>query len=223
MTNETDGEIGKLIKGLVQGQQVEAAFVAPDGTITIPHGEATLTSVDVADVDLLLSFPNETFVIIPNGALDAITDPSHLVVFTDNGDSSFDPSQPGSDNKSTLGDLFKMVGISNHAKAGSLRVVSENVDAAKTPDDVDAAKTDEDQIVTSSYVPPPPAPLVKVGSGIALAGKGPGLGAGGYSEEVVDTADPVVALVTERPSVYKAGHKIDTITLDTTVATPTVA
>src|SRR6266567_7691313 len=205
MTNETDGEIGKLIKGLVQGQQVEPAFVVPDGTITIPHGEATLTSVDVADVDLLLSFSDGKFVVIPNGALDAITDPSRPVVFTDASDSVFHSHQSGSDHKSTLGDLFKMVGISSHANAGSLRVVSDNVDAAKTPDDADAAKTDEDQIVASNYVPSPPAPLVKVGSGIVLSGQGPGLGSGGYGEEVVNTADPAVASVTDRPSVYKAG------------------
>ncbi|HEY6874649.1 MAG TPA: Ig-like domain-containing protein, partial [Geobacteraceae bacterium] len=219
MASETDGEIGKLIKGLVQGEQVDPASVAPDGTITIPHGEATLAAVDVADVDLLLSFSDGKFVIIPNGALEAISDPSHQVAFTDPPDSVFNSHQPDSHHISTLGDLFKMVGISNHADAGSLRVVSENVDA-NTDDDADSDNTDEDHGIFANYIPPPPAPPVKVGSSIGFSGKG--LGATGYGEELVDTADRVVPSVTDRPSVYKAGHATDTvsqpyITLDANV------
>ena len=55
MTNETDGENGKAVvtKEPDQGQQIERAFVAPDGTITVPQSEAKLKSVDLADVDLL--------------------------------------------------------------------------------------------------------------------------------------------------------------------------
>ena len=91
MANETDGEKGNaVIEGLDQGQQVERASVAADGTITIPQSEANLESVDVADVDLLLSFSDGTFVIIPNGALDAISDSSPPVVFIDSSDSALD-------------------------------------------------------------------------------------------------------------------------------------
>src|SRR6185369_12246023 len=76
MANETDGEKGKTdVKGLDQGQRIERVIVAPDGTITIPQNEANLKSVDVADVDLLLSFSDDTFLIIPNGALDAMSAP----------------------------------------------------------------------------------------------------------------------------------------------------
>ena len=171
MANETDSEKGKAApKVLDQGQPVERASVAPDGTISIPHGESKLTTVDVADVDLLLSFSDGTFVIIPNGALDAISEAPPNVLFNDK--------------KATLGDLFKMVGISDHAKAGSLRVVSGNVDAPKTLEDLAEPKPPEKELVASSDVPisdtiAAPAPLVKVGKG-----------AGRVNEPHVDT--PVI-------------------------------
>ena len=168
MANETDGGKGNaVIEGpdqgqqLDQGQQIERAFVAPDGTITIPQCEAKLESVDVADVDLLLSFSDGTFVIIPNGALDAISDSFHQVVFTDNNDSAFDSAHFSSDHQSTLGDLFKMVGITSPAQSGSLRVVSEHVDAAEEQ---------EDALDTLNDIPPTdtltsPEPIVKISSG----------------------------------------------------------
>ncbi|MFZ2950031.1 MAG: Ig-like domain-containing protein, partial [Desulfuromonadaceae bacterium] len=225
MANTTDVESENAVnKGLDQGQQVVRAFVAPDGTITIPQSEANLKSIDVADVDLLLSFPDGTFVIIPNGALDAISDPSHPVVFIDNsGNGVFDPSRPDSDNKSTLGDLFKMVGISNHAKAGSLRVVSDNIEATKALGEVDAQKALDDEHVTSTSndvrLPDTitaPAPMVK-------AGKGPGFLPAPSNQ--LDDQDPVVPLVTPRPPVYRAGTKspaepaqlVPTITLDANI------
>jgi hypothetical protein len=121
MANKTDGENGEAaVVELDQGQQIERAVVASDGTITIPQCEAKLASVDIADVDLLLGFSDGTFVIIPNGALDAISDSPHPVVFIDNEDSAFDSAHFSSDHTSTLGDLFKMVGATSQAKAGSL-------------------------------------------------------------------------------------------------------
>ena len=130
LTSETGKAPHKVLD---QGQHIERAFVAPDGTITIPHSEAKLTSVDVADVDLLLSFSDGTFVIVPNGALDAISETPTTVFFNDN--------------KENLGSLFKMVGISNLAKAGSLRVVSGNVDVPKTPEAADEPKPPEKNLL----------------------------------------------------------------------------
>src|SRR6185369_1913806 len=207
MANETDGEKGKTdVKGLDQGQRIERVIVAPDGTITIPQNEANLKSVDVADVDLLLSFSDDTFLIIPNGALDAMSAPPQPVVFNDH--------------QSTLGDLFKMVGISNHAKAGSLRVVSGNVDAQKPPEEINEPKNQENEQRTSNDVwlsdtITAPAPMVKIG-------KGPGLGTSGASDQLVDSPDPVAPVVTPRPSVYRPGHKTEspsdpTITLDANI------
>ena len=61
MANETGARDDKAggkaaLKVLAPGQEVERAAVAPDGTVTIAHGKAKLESVDIADVDLLLSF-----------------------------------------------------------------------------------------------------------------------------------------------------------------------
>ncbi|MGB9081168.1 MAG: Ig-like domain-containing protein, partial [Desulfuromonadaceae bacterium] len=222
MANKTDGESeNAVIKGGDQAQHIERALVAPDGTITIPLSEAKLKSVDVADIDLLLSFADGTFVIIPNGALDAIGDSLHPVVFSDNSDSDFDPTDPSRDNKSTLGDLFKMVGISNHAKAGSLRVVSNNVEATKALGEVDAQKEPDNEHVTSSDLRLPdtiiaPAPMVKTGMGPGFLP---------VPSNQLDYQDPVVPLITPRPPVYRAGPKptvepeklAPTITLDANI------
>ena len=90
MADRTYDEKDKAVdEGQGQGPQVERALAAPDGTITIPRSEAKLESVDVADVDLLLSFSDGTFVIIPNGALDAISDSLHPVVFEDDDKGTF--------------------------------------------------------------------------------------------------------------------------------------
>ncbi|MBI1920478.1 MAG: Ig-like domain-containing protein, partial [Geobacter sp.] len=223
MAIETEGEKGKsVIKGLDQGQHIERALVAPDGTITIPHGEPKLKAVDIADVDLLLSFSDESYVIIPNGALDAISEAPPQVFFTDNSDSLLPPPKSSNDSKITLADLFKLVGISNHAKAGSLRVVSGNVDASKTQEEVEAPKSHDNEQVTSKNVvlidkAASPAPMVKVSSVIASTGKGPGLGAIVSTDEPVVADDPVVPLVTPRPSVYRPGQKVAPTT-DPTIA-----
>ena len=90
MANHTDDKMGNSgIEGSDQGLQVVRAFVSSDGTINIPGCDAKLESVDVADVDLLLNFSDGTFVIIPNGALDAISDSSYPVVFLDQNDDPY--------------------------------------------------------------------------------------------------------------------------------------
>jgi Ca2+-binding RTX toxin-like protein len=238
MANNTDAEKeNAVIKGIEQGQQIERAVVAPDGTISIPNGEAQLKAVDVADVDLLLSFSDGTFVIIPNGALDAISPLPTPVVFTDKSDSVCEPSQANCDNKNTLGDLFKMVGLSNHAHAGSLRVVSGNVDAPKGQGDEDVLKALGVKDVPKAEGKEPdnsndlsltaeialPAPLVRVGKGTSLTGKGPGLGGSIVSEQLVENEDPVVAMVTPRPAVYRAGLKIKSISDPSLPSEPTIA
>jgi large repetitive protein len=187
MAQDTDSEKGKApLKVLEQEQPVERAFVAPDGTITIPHGEADIISVDVADVDLLLSFSNGTFVVIPNGALDAISETPTAVIFNDNNEN--------------LGSLFKMVGISNVAKAGSLRVVSGNVDASKILEDQDVPKPPEKNYVTSDDVRlsdtvAAPSPMVKVGKGSELVTHRD-IG------QLADTSDPVRQPAIQRSTWY---------------------
>ena len=209
MANETNVERGKaLLKTLAQGQDVERAVVASDGTVTISHSEATLQAVDVADVDLLLTFSDGTFVIIPNGALDAISDTPHAVIFNDHSDN--------------LSSLFKMVGISNPAKAGSLRLVSENVDAARPPVEESAIPSDEAPPETWTA----PAPMARVSTGIALTGKGPGLGGSGSGEGEGEVPATVAPLSTQTPPVYRSGHSTQTAEQNTdfgTYGTPMLA
>ena len=197
MANETGARDDKAggkaaLKVLAPGQEVERAAVAPDGTVTIAHGKAKLESVDIADVDLLLSFSDGSYVIIPNGALDALGAEAHTVVFTDG--------------KSSLAQVFKMAGQANPAKAGSLRLVSENIDAAKPP--ADEAPPEE----TPAIEPPaPPAPMTKVGTGTTLMGKGPGLGGSGYGEGEGEVPATVVPLMTPNPPVFRVGQRTQTV------------
>jgi Ca2+-binding RTX toxin-like protein len=197
MANETGARDGKAggkaaLKVLAPGQEVERAAVAPDGTVTIAHGKAKLESVDIADVDLLLSFSDGSYVIIPNGALDALGAEAHTVVFTDG--------------KSSLAQVFKMAGQANPAKAGSLRLVSENIDAAKPP--ADEAPPEEAPAIEP---PAPPAPMVKVGTGTTLMGKGPGLGGSGYGEGEGEVPATMVPLMTPNPPVFRVGQKTQTV------------
>ena len=71
-----EGEAGEGGRNLARlpnpGYVVERAATANDGPIRVKQPLDKLVSVDVADVDLLLGFSNGEFVIIPNGALDAV-------------------------------------------------------------------------------------------------------------------------------------------------------
>ncbi|MFN2367882.1 MAG: Ig-like domain-containing protein, partial [Desulfurivibrionaceae bacterium] len=223
-----DGKGGSGNEGSGQGQSVERAFVAANGTIVCPHCEAKLISVDVADVDLLMSFSDGTYVIIPNGALDAIANPLQPIVFTDPDDSVLDSAHFDSDHTSTLGDLFKMVGVTKVAGAGSLRVVSENIDARGKGDGGDDPEGRENEVVDSGDAPLSdeiiPPPVVEASSGSILTGKGPGTGAIDPIDKLsVDPEEPVPPSTTPRPSVYKAAQKVEdisdpTITLDPNIA-----
>ncbi|MFO7605594.1 MAG: Ig-like domain-containing protein, partial [Desulfurivibrionaceae bacterium] len=228
MAIETDGGKGNSInEGSGQGQSVARAFVAADGTIVCPQCEAKLISVDVADVDLLLSFSDGTYVIIPNGALDALADPLQPVVFTDPDDSVLDSAHFSSDHTSTLGDLFKMVGVTKVAGAGSLRVVSENIDARGKGDGGDDRESRGGEVADLNDAPPSneitSPPLVEASSGSILTGKGPGTGAIDPIDKLsVDPEEPEPPSTTPRPSVYKAGQKVEevsdpTITLDANI------
>ena len=189
MANETKTQ--GTLKVLAAGQHVERAAIATDGTVNVHHGKAQLQSVDVADVDLLLSFADGSYVVIPNGALEAISGTPHAVTFNDG--------------KGNLDDLFKLAGTTVAAKAGSLRLVSENIDAAKPPSD----ETTPPEQAPTTELPAPPAPLVKVGAGIAAdSGKGPGHGTGAgtgislSNGEVPEQVQPVPIM---EPPYYSSG------------------
>ncbi len=186
-TSDTDRQGAN--RALMVGDLVRAA-VQTDGDVVVKDALATLKLVDIADVDLLLTFANGDHVVITNGALDAIGPNPPDAIFTDR--------------TISLSDLFKLVGIVNPAKVGSLRLVTENIDANPPPEEI-AQQTER--------LPdtPPPAPLVKVGVGTSTGvGKGPGngIGAGGGEGEVPATVVPPVS-----PSIttFSRGRPTETV------------
>lgn len=191
MENETVKHEEALRVAIDEGRVSQAA-VASDGTITVAGSKVKLQSVDVADVDLVLGFEDGTFIIIPYGALDALSEAPPKVHFVDAQES--------------LAVLFKMVGIINPAKAGSLRVVTDNIDAAKPPADERENMVEE---APFPELPAPPAPLARVNAGASLgnkgAGKGPGLGGSGEGDGEVQAT--VVPLAIPQPAVYRVGTK----------------
>lgn len=187
-------------KALLVGDLVQAAVQA-DGDVVVKETLTTLKLVDIADVDLLLTFANGDHVVIVNGALDALSPNPPDAIF--------------SDKKILLTELFKLVGVVNPAKAGSLRLVSENIDANPPPEMAEQAKQLPDT--------PPPAPMVKVGVGTSTGvGKGPGagIGAGNGEGEVPATVVPPIS-----PSItsYSKGHPTQSVVdLNNAIGNPNV-
>ena len=166
----------------------ERAAANTDGSIKIKQSLDTLVSVDIADIDLLLGFSNGEFVIVTNGALDAVDGKTHAALFTDR--------------QTSLADLFNKVGTSFAAKPGSLRLVSERIDAAPPPEEElrgDWLRYEED------YSLVPPAPMQKVGPGSG-PGKGKGSGNGDYTE-----SPPVTSPPPPEPPVYQRGYFSQTL------------
>ena len=176
-------------KVLLVGDLIRAVQ-ATDGTVKVKEALSTLKLVDVADVDLLLTFANGDHVIIPNGALDAL--------------GISPPNADFLDATINLSELFKLVGVANPAKAGSLRLVSENIDANPPSEYAEPQ---------AEHVPDvaPPAPMVKVGAGTSSGtGKGPGNGVGAGEGEG-DVPATVVPLATAQPSVYRVGKTTQSV------------
>lgn len=193
MANETKTEDNKQLQKAIAQGRVEQARVETDGTIVVPQASDQLQSVDIADVDLVLGFNDGSFIIISNGALDAASHTPHNVVFNSS--------------KDTLDHLFKLAGQSNPAKAGSLRVVTENVDAARLIEEEPSRSNFSDY--QAPELPAPPAPMAKVGAGTSL-GKGPGLGGSGAGEGEGEVPATVSATVTPQPPVYRSGTATQT-------------
>ena len=120
-------------QALVAGDLIRAVNV--NGQIKIAEALNILKLVDVADVDLLLTFTNGDHVVIANGALDALSPNPPDALFNDK--------------KINLADLFKLVGVANVAKSGSLRLVSEAIDANPPP---------PEPLQPSDPTPPPALP-----------------------------------------------------------------
>lgn len=176
-------------RALMVGDIVRAT-VQPNGDVTIQQALEALKLVDVADVDLLLTFADGKHIVITNGALDAISSNPPDALFTDK--------------KLPLADLFKMVGVVNPAKVGSLRLVTENIDA--NPALEESAPQSEVAPVT-----PPPAPLVKVSAGLSTgSGKGVGNGMGlGIGEGEVPAT--VMSPVPPQPATFRVGRNTQSV------------
>ncbi|MDT8318279.1 MAG: Ig-like domain-containing protein, partial [bacterium] len=193
MADNTDGEKGNKAQegaafGTGTGQHIEPAIISPDGTITVPGSGANLESVDVADVDLVLGFSGGIFVVIPNGALDAISDSVHPVVFA---------GDKGAENKSTLGELFKNVGVTDIAESGSLRLKTDKVETKKTGVDEPEVIV---EIVEAAEV------VKKEGKGGGKGpGKGPGMGLTDPAELIDPEVEEIQPPITPRPPDYQAG------------------
>lgn len=182
---EANGRSQAQPQALLVGDLVRAKVVSPDGDVAIEAALQGLKLVDVADVDLLLTFANGEHVVVTNGALDALGPNPPEAIFTDR--------------RISLPELFKLVGVANPSKAGSLRLVTENIDANPPPEE--ALPPSEPQPDT-----PPPAPMLKVGAGSAAAGVGKGGGAGEG-----DVPDVVVPQVPPPAPLYRSGSPSQSI------------
>ncbi|MCB5188831.1 hypothetical protein LG200_12545 [Methylobacillus caricis] len=169
-----------------------------DGIIRLTESHGALKSVDVADVDLVLGFADGTFIIIPNGALDALEPDAPKVQFGD----SFNTN---------LTDLFKQVGTVDAADAGNLRIISENIDTRLTelqPDEIDysslfMAMNNNTAAPTAPAAPLPQAPTLPVSSQVQ---RGSINGRGNNSGEMMDAIIPPRV---ESPPVYRLGNRVE--------------
>ena len=173
--------------------------VNPDseGIVHLKQTHGALKSVDVADVDLVLGFADGTYIIIPNGALDAIAGTGEKVKFAD-------------DSVENLVDLFKQVGHVDAADAGNLRIISENIDtrlrsAGESDSDVDVDYIALNQSVAANA---PAAPLPKATSSAAASPIGRGSGSGRFDTENIDAIIPPRV---DQPTQYRVGTRVENL------------
>lgn len=177
-----------------QNLNVSRATVGKDGEIILPRPESQVRQVDIADVDLLVTFSDGSRFIIPNGALDAIGPNPPPVVF--------------SDGRGSASGLFKKAGTVVASTSGSLRLITDNIDTKPAGQ----GESSGDTPLNDPPPPPPPPPAPKAPStnsplaskpgAVTGTGAGPGTGVG--QGEVQETIKP-----TEPPPtpVYKLGSK----------------
>ena len=179
---------------------VTRAEASADGIIRLSESHGTLKSVDVADVDLVLGFADGSFIIIPNGALDALELNAPKVEF-------------GGDKYNTsLTELFQQVGTVDAADAGNLRIISENIDTRLTelqPDEIDYTSLFMAMNNHSSAPSAPAAPLPQAQTlpAAAQVQRGSLNGRGNNSGEAMDAIIPPRV---DQPSTYRLGNRVET-------------
>lgn len=182
--------------------------VEADGKVHLPEHRAALTTVDVADVDLVIGSEDGRYFIIPNGALEATGDAPPKVVFSD---------------MEVLGleVLFQQVGAVDMSEAGSLRIVSENI--ATRPQDESESEADSSsaaialQPVPSLVQNAPPAPLPKAAAMSAASGLS--RTAANEQEQTMETLMPPSI---EQPPAYRHGIRVENLA-DMNLGSPTIS
>lgn len=172
-----------------------------NGIIRLTESHGALKSVDVADVDLVLGFADGTYIIIPNGALDALEVNAPKVEFD------------GDKYTTSLSELFQQVGTVDAADAGNLRIISENIDTRLTelqPDEIDytslfMALNNHTSAPTAPAAPLPQAPTLPTASQVQ---RGSLNGHGNNSGEAMDAIIPPRV---DQPSVYRLGNRVETV------------
>lgn len=170
------------------------------GIIRLTESHGALKSVDVADVDLVLGFADGTYIIIPNGALDALEVNAPKVEFD------------GDKYNTSLSELFKLVGTVDAADAGNLRIISENIDTRLTelqPDELDYASlfmalNNHTSVPAAPAAPLPQAPTLPQASQVQ---RGSLNGRGNNSGEAMDA---IVPPRVDQPSTYRLGNRVET-------------
>ena len=173
---------------------------AENGIIRLTESHGALKSVDVADVDLVLGFADGTYIIIPNGALDALEVNAPKVEFD------------GDKYTTSLSELFQQVGTVDAADAGNLRIISENIDTRLTelqPDEIDytslfMALNNHSSAPTAPAAPLPQAPTLPTASQVQ---RGSLNGRGNNSGEAMDAIIPPRV---DQPSTYRLGNRVET-------------
>ncbi|MFL9609328.1 beta strand repeat-containing protein [Methylobacillus sp. Pita2] len=170
-----------------------------DGIIRLTESHGALKSVDVADVDLVLGFADGSYIIIPNGALDALETDAPKVEFD------------GDKFNTSLTELFQQVGTVDAADAGNLRIISENIDTRLTelqPDEIDytslfMALNNHTSAPTAPAAPLPQAPTLPQAAQVQ---RGSINGRGNNSGEFMDAIIPPRV---DQPSTYRLGNRVE--------------
>ncbi|MDR5171812.1 calcium-binding protein [Methylobacillus flagellatus] len=170
-----------------------------DGIIRLTESHGALKSVDVADVDLVLGFADGSYIIIPNGALDALEVDAPKVEFD------------GDKFNTSLTELFQQVGTVDAADAGNLRIISENIDTRLTelqPDEIDytslfMALNNHASAPTAPAAPLPQAPTLPQAAQVQ---RGSINGRGNNSGEFMDAIIPPRV---DQPSTYRLGNRVE--------------
>ncbi len=178
---------------------VTRAEASADGIIRLTESHGALKSVDVADVDLVLGFADGSFIIIPNGALDALEPNAPKVEF-------------GGDKYNTsLTELFQQVGTVDAADAGNLRIISENIDTRLTelqPDEIDYTSLfmAMNNHTSAPSAPAAPLPQAQTLPAAAQVQRGSLNGRGNNSGEAMDVIIPPRV---DQPSTYRLGNRVE--------------